>query len=75
MTVPTAEKSLAEQAYDDLYQQYIYVYGILAILVEQEGGIIKIDRELLEDYDLTTPMTVRHEALDDTYVVEVIPND
>lgn len=69
------EKTLAQQAYDDLYRQYIYIYGVLAILVEQEGGLVEIPRELLESYDLTTPMQLRHVEENDTFVIEVQPKD
>lgn len=68
------EVSQAEQQYRDLYQQYMYVYGVLAIMVELEGGVVAIPRNVLNDYDLTTTMTIRHEEIDDTYVIEVTPN-
>lgn len=64
-----------EQAYEELRQQYMYVYGVLAILVELEGGVVKLDRELLNNYDLTTQMTISHDASDDTYTIEVKPNE
>lgn len=73
MTIGTHEPTLAQQEYDALYQQYVYVYGVLGILVEQEGGLIKIDRETLESYNLNTPMQLRHNEEDDTYEIEVVP--
>lgn len=62
------------EEYQALYKQYMYVYGVLAIMVEQEGGVVEIPRNLLEEYDLTTTMTISHSAESDVYVIEVVPS-
>lgn len=63
----------AELKYQEIYQQYIYLYGALAILVEQEGGLVEISTELLESYDLRTPMTITRDDEKSTYIIEVVP--
>ena len=62
-----------DQEYADLYQQYQYLHAITSILIENEGGVIEISREILENYDLSGTLRIGKDDLRDMYTIEVVP--
>lgn len=60
--------------YDALLESQKWAHAILSILVEQEGGVVKIDKATLENYDLGGTVQVYEDAESDSYVIEVIEN-
>lgn len=73
MQVELENAELQEQ-YDTLLAQYKYVYASLAILVEEGGGLLKIDRETLEDYDLRTSIQMWPDENDASWNIQVTPH-
>jgi hypothetical protein len=59
--------------YDDLLEQHRFVYACLAILVEEGGGLVKIDKTTLETYDLNTGIQMWQDAEDNSWNIKVIP--
>jgi hypothetical protein len=62
-----------DQDYAELYQQYQYLHAITSILIEHEGGVVEINREILEDYDLSGTLRIGKNDARDVYTVEVVP--
>jgi len=62
-----------DQDYAELYQQYQYVHAIASILIENEGGLVEINREVLEDYDLSGTLRIGKNDERDLYTIEVVP--
>lgn len=71
-TVGIEEGTLAPGAYDELVEQFKWVYALATILLEHQGGSVKITRELLESHTFATRVSVTKDELDDTFVVEVV---
>jgi hypothetical protein len=62
-----------DQEYAELYQQYQYVHAIASILIENEGGVVEITRDVLENYDLSGTLRIGKDELRDMYTIEVVP--
>lgn len=63
-----------QEEYDTLLEQHKMVYACLAILVEEGGGLVKIDRETLLGYDLGTGIRMWQDDEDDSWNIQVIEN-
>lgn len=61
------------QDYQALLDQLRWSHAIVSILVEQEGGLVRLDKEIVETYDLGGTIRVREDNEADQYVIEVIP--
>lgn len=61
------------------YQQVLdnlkWTHALLSILVEQEGGVVEIRQEVVEDYDLSGRVQVEFDPESLVYRVQVIPAD
>lgn len=62
-----------DQEYAELYQQYQYLHAISSILIENEGGVVEITRDVLENYDLSGTLRIGKNELLDMYTIEVVP--
>ena len=65
------EHAELQAQHDTLQNNYRLLYGALAVILEEQGGLVKIDRETLENYDLNTQIQMWHDPSDDSWNVKV----
>lgn len=82
--MPVDEESKAE-GYDLLLEQYqllsadyghrmqqlMMIHAVLAIMLEQEGGVVLLDKQVYEAYDLYSAQINMYDPEDGTLIVEV----
>ena len=80
--MPVEEEVDLAQAYYDLAQQYrlrmdqlMMVHTVLAILVEEQGGLVVIDKELYDNYDLHAATINMYDPENGEYLIEVKVNE
>jgi hypothetical protein len=60
-----------QQAYDDLIEQQKWLMAILSVIIEEQGGLVKIDQKTLEEYNVYGRVSVWRDPTDNSYMVAV----
>lgn len=73
MQVSDPRVDTLQEQYDSLLEQLKWTHAVLAIIVEEQGGLVKIDRSVLETYNLATSMDVWLDPSDNSVNIRVNP--
>lgn len=71
----TKEMPVSTSEYQQVLDNLKWTHALLSILVEQEGGVVEIRQEVVEDYDLSGRVQVEFDPESLVYRVQVIPAD
>lgn len=66
------QDELGPGAYDELFEQYKWTYGLLTILIEHQGGKVKVTDEVLQGHTFASRVSVTRNEEEGTYLIEVV---
>lgn len=71
-TVTVGTTPTEPSAYDQLLEQYKWTYGLLTILVDHQGGKVKVTDEVLQNHTFASRVSVTRNEAEGTYLIEVV---
>jgi hypothetical protein len=72
MTDLIEEKIALQEQNEALLGQLKWYHAITSILVELEGGVVKLPKNVVEGYDLSGNVRIYEDAESLSYVVEIV---
>ena len=66
------EMLVDQNEYDALLEQLKWTHALLAIMVENEGGVVQISQEVVETYNLNNQLQVTFDEVSLSYVISSV---
>jgi hypothetical protein len=57
--------------YGSLLEQLKWTHAMLSILIEQQGGVVQVPKEVIENYGSESQIKVYEDIEGETYIIEI----